>query len=246
MPHYNIQNNEQERKMAILIIDMGIPPGKIPEQCGTASRWFLDALGEIGKKADVVHLWRGEELPVPTAVSGAVITGSWSMVTDGEPWSEKTAEWLRQALFFDIPLCGVCYGHQLMAHALGGTVGGNPEGGEKGTFTVTLTEKGRNNLLLDGFPDQFPAYLFHQQSVLVPPSGCDVLATSEKDACQMLRYGTSAFSVQFHPEFTANILKAACIDDAGENGLTTCTIVPETLWPRKILHNFCRIVEDIG
>ena len=86
--------------MAILIIDMGIPPGKIPEQCGTASRWFLDALGEIGKKADVVHPWRDEELPVPTAVSGAVITGSWSMVTDEEPWSEKTAEWIRQALFF--------------------------------------------------------------------------------------------------------------------------------------------------
>ncbi len=232
--------------MAILIVETGMPPGKIPEQCGTTAQWFRNVVTKIGKKAEVVRPWLDETLPIPTTVSGAIITGSWSMVTDEETWSEKTAEWIRQALFFDIPLFGVCYGHQLMAHALGGVVGDNPEGGEKGTFTVTLTEKGRNNLLLDGFPEQFPAYLFHQQSVLEPPSGCDILATSEKDACQMLRYSTSAFSVQFHPEFTADILKAACIDSAGENGVTTCAIASETFWSRKILYNFCRIVEDIG
>lgn len=232
--------------MAILIVEMGTPPGKIPEQCGTTAQWFLKVLSEIGKKAEVVRPYLGEELPLPTTVAGAIITGSWSMVTDNEAWSERTAEWIRQALFFDIPLFGVCYGHQLMAYALGGEVGDNPEGGEKGTFTVSLTEKGRRNLLLDGFPAAFPAYLFHQQSVITPPSGCDVLASSENDSCQILRYGTTAFSVQFHPEFTAEILKAACIDSEGEEGLAYCTIVPETPWPRKILHNFCRIVEDIG
>ena len=232
--------------MAIWIVETGGPPGKIPEKCGTTAQWFTNALAEIGKRAEAVRPWRGEPLPVPTSVSGAILTGSWSMVTDHEDWSEKTAEWIRQALFFDIPLFGVCYGHQLMAHALGGLVGDNPEGGEEGTFMVTLTEKGRNNLLLDGFPGQFPAYLFHRQSVLKPPSGCDILATSEKDGCQILRYGTSAFSVQFHPEFTPEILKAACLESAGENGMPAGFIARETPWPRKLLHNFCRIVEDIG
>ena len=230
--------------MAILIVETGMPPGDIPQRCGSTAQWFLDALNEIGKRADIVRPYLGEALPVPTSVSGAIITGSWSMVTDHEEWSEKTAEWIRQALVFDIPLFGVCYGHQLMAYALGGEVGENPEGGEKGTFTITLTEKGRNNLLLDGFPLQFPAYLFHEQSVLTPPSGCDVLGFSEKDPYQILRYGNSAFSVQFHPEFTADILKAACGN--GKVIPHDGTVANETVWPRRLLHNFCRIVEDIG
>ena len=232
--------------MAILIVETGEPPGKIPEKCGTTAQWFENAMAEIGKKAETVRPYRGEALPVPTSVAGAIITGSWSMVTDHEDWSEKTAEWIRQLLFFDIPVFGVCYGHQLMAYALGGLVGDNPEGGERGAFTVTLTDKAGKNPLFDSFPDRFPAYLFHQQSVLEPPKNCDILGTSEKDACQILRYGTSAFSVQFHPEFTAEILKAACLETPGENGLENYPIAENTPWPRRLLHNFCRIVEDIG
>ena len=80
--------------------------------------------------------------------------------------------------------------------------------------------------------------------MLTPPSGCDVLAASEKDPYQMLRYGNSAFSVQFHPEFTADILRAACED--GKVVPDGGAIAAETPWPRRLLHNFCRIVEDIG
>ncbi|EEO27547.2 glutamine amidotransferase [Oxalobacter paraformigenes] len=232
--------------MAILIVETGETPGKMPEKCGTIAQWFENALDEIGKKAETVRPYRGEALPVATSVAGAIITGSWSMVTDREDWSEKTAEWIRELLFFDIPVFGVCYGHQLMAHALGGLVGDNPEGGEKGAFTVSLTGKAAKNPLFDGFPDRFPAYLFHQQSVLEPPKNCDILGTSEKDACQILRYGPSAFSVQFHPEFTADILKAACLENPGENGFENYPIAENTPWPRRLLHNFCRIVEDIG
>ena len=232
--------------MAILIVEMGTPPGTIAQMCGSTAQWFDKVLAQTGRTTRVVRPYLGEELPVPTSIPGAIITGSWSMVTDKDEWSEKTAEWIRQALFFDIPLFGVCYGHQLMAYALGGEVGDNPEGGERGSFTISLTEKGMGNSLLEGFPIQFPAYLFHRQSVLVPPSGCDVLATSEKDACQMIRYGNKAFSVQFHPEFTADILKAACLEGLGEEGLAECPIVDETLWPRKLLHNFCDLVQKVG
>lgn len=52
------------------------------------------------------------------------------MVTDQEPWSEKTAAWIRNAMAMEMPLFGVCYGHQLMAHALGGRVEYHPQGRE--------------------------------------------------------------------------------------------------------------------
>ena len=232
--------------MAILIIEMGVPPGKISEECGETAQWFVNRLADFGKKADIVRPYKGDPIPSPDTVKGAIITGSWAMVTDRADWSEKTAEWIRQAMTIDTPLLGVCYGHQLMADALGGQVGTNPHGGEKGSFTVALTEAGKSNPLLDGFPVTFDANLFHEQSVLVPPEHAEVLAYSEKDGCQMLRYGTSSFSVQFHPEFTKEVLKAAWEDSAGENNPATCPIADSTVWARKILHNFCCMAEDIG
>lgn len=140
----------------------------------------MSALAKIGKKADVVRPYLSEKLPEPTSVTAAIITGSWSMVTDRETWSEKTAQWIRQAMPFDIPLFGVCYGHQLMAHALGGLVADNPAGGEVGIVDIELTPAGKRNLLLDNFPESFPACVFHTQSVLKPPEDCDILAVSEK------------------------------------------------------------------
>ncbi len=232
--------------MAILIIEMGVPPGKIPDKCGETAQWFVNQLVGFGKKAEIVRPYQGDTLPVPEVVKGAIITGSWAMVTDRADWSEKTAEWIRHAIAIDTPLLGVCYGHQLMADALGGKVGTNPFGGEKGTFKVTLTDTGKSNPLLDGFPVTFEANLFHEQSVLIPPGQAEILAFSEKDYCQMLRYGTSTFSVQFHPEFTKDILKAAWEDFVGESSSKNCPITDITPWPQKILQNFCIMAEDIG
>ncbi|RYF49524.1 MAG: glutamine amidotransferase, partial [Comamonadaceae bacterium] len=76
----------------------------------------------------VVRPSLGETLPAPHAVAGAIITGSWNMVTDREDWSELTAAWVREAFAGDVPLLGICYGHQLMAHALGGVVDYHPQG----------------------------------------------------------------------------------------------------------------------
>lgn len=232
--------------MAITIIEMGNPPESILARCGQTASWFLDALAEIGKSADVIRPWLGEKLPEPTSVTAAIITGSWSMVTDREGWSEKTGEWIRKTMPFDIPLFGVCYGHQLMAQALGGIVDDHPEGGEAGIAEINLTAEGKRNLLLDNFPERFHACVFHRQSVLKPPADCDILAVSEKDGCQILRYGTSAFSVQFHPEFTLGIIESACDSIGAKPDDLTVLKHEKTNWPLKLLHNFCRIAEDIG
>lgn len=234
-----------DAKMTITIIETGIPPESVMARCGQTASWFLDALAAIGKKANILRPYLGEKLPDPTSVTAAIITGSWSMVTDREDWSEKTAGWIRKAMPFDIPLFGVCYGHQLMAHALGGTVGDNPYGGEAGIVNIELTPDGRRNLLLDNFPESFTACSFHQQSVLKPPADCDVLAVSDKDTHQILRYGTSSFSVQFHPEFTPDIISSACATIDVQPDIPIPLADQKTNWPLKFLHNFCRIA-DIG
>ncbi len=80
-----------------------------------------------------------ETLPAPDSQTVAVMTGSWAMVTDRLAWSEKTAAWIRSAMAVEMPLFGICYGHQLMADALGGEVAYHPAGRETGCKAITLS-----------------------------------------------------------------------------------------------------------
>ncbi len=157
------------------------------------------------------------------------------MVTDRLAWSEKTAQWIRRAHALNLPLLGVCYGHQLIAHALGGVVADNPLGSERGLQLIQIAEQSTAPLLT-AFPRRFSAWLSHRQTVLQPPEGASVLAFSARDACQILRYSDTAYSVQFHPEFTWEIM-AACLRHRGE-GLEMAEMPGEPGWPPELLRRF--------
>ncbi|MFW6346618.1 MAG: glutamine amidotransferase, partial [Halomonas sp.] len=141
-------------------------------------------------------------------IDGLYITGSHAMVSDAEPWSEALKPWLVAARQRNLAMLGVCYGHQLMAAAFGGVSDYHPAGRESGTHAVTLTEAGRDDALLGQLPERFPAQLSHAQSVLQAPEDAVVLARNGHDAHQALRYGPRQWSVQFHPEFTPEVMRA--------------------------------------
>ncbi|MBX7020857.1 glutamine amidotransferase, partial [Providencia rettgeri] len=146
-------------------------------------------------------------LPAADCPDPVVISGSWNMVTDRLDWSENLAAWIRERYQTQMPLLGICYGHQLMAHALGGRVDYAPKGAEVGYLPVQLSEQAQHHELLADLPMQFPALLTHQQSVLSLPDHVEVLGRSAQDPHQILRYGPSQWSVQFHPEFFAGLLR---------------------------------------
>ena len=132
----------------------------------------------------------------------------------------------------------------LMAHALGGTVDYHPLGREVGCHQVVLAAAAKNDDFFADMPEQFGAYLTHEQSVLVPPPGATVLARSDHDAHQILRYGPKALSVQFHPEFTAPLM-AACIrrraellTSEGRDVAAMLSGIGPTVQSRHLLHAF--------
>jgi GMP synthase (glutamine-hydrolysing) len=170
----------------------------------------------------VVRVFRGESLPEPETVPGVIITGSSAMVTDRELWSENTARWLARAVALDKPVLGICYGHQLLAHALGGEVRHNPRGREIGTVDVKLNSNAKADPLFGRFSELLHLPVSHLQSVVRLPPRASVLATTALDPHQVIRYGALAWGVQFHPEFDANIVRAyidAARDDMAREGL---------------------------
>ncbi len=165
------------------------------------------AAGLARQRAHTVSVLDGLVPPEPSDYAGVIVTGSGAMVTDREPWSEATADWLRRAIARSVPTLGICYGHQLITHALGGEVAWNPRGREMGTVPVRLHGEAASDPLFQPMPTEFAAQTTHLQTVLVPPPGAVVLARSALDNCQAFRFGEHTWGLQFHPEFAVTHMR---------------------------------------
>lgn len=191
----------------MLILKTGATFPEVVAARGDYEDWFLAGLGIPAAAARVVDLRAGERPPAPEDVGGAIITGSSAMVTDREPWSEALVPWLREALARELPLLAVCYGHQLLADALGGEVGYNPRGRQIGTIEVRRTEAAADDPLLGALPDPLVVQATHRQSVARLPPGIESLATSPRDPHHAFRAGPRAWAVQFHPEIDHDAIR---------------------------------------
>jgi GMP synthase (glutamine-hydrolysing) len=191
----------------LIIVKTG---SKIPSLAGVDGdyeQWIARGLGKSVYPIAVVDAARGAPLPDPSTVAAIVITGSAAMVTERAAWMEQGAAWLRGAVAAEVPLLGICFGHQLLAWALGGEVGYNPRGVEVGTATIRLVVEAQQDPLFSGMPATFPAQVSHRQSVLRLPAGARLLAASDKEPHQAFAVGACAWGVQFHPEFDAPIIR---------------------------------------
>lgn len=184
-----------------LVLETGEPVPGLRRHGGFA-HWIRVAAG-LARNGVVAIDVRDHPPPSREGFAGAIVTGSAAMVSDRHAWSERAAGWLREAAHAGLPLLGICYGHQLLAHALGGEVGDNPAGREMGTVEVALHPGAAHDPLFATLPGSFAAQASHLQTVLHPPPQAVVLARSQRDDCQAFRWGQAAWGVQFHPEFSA-------------------------------------------
>ena len=192
----------------VLIIHTGDPNEELKQTYGSYASQLQKAAGLADHETEIVAVFQGQSLREPDQYRAVLITGSPTMVTDLMDWSERTAAWLRRAADHGLPMFGVCYGHQLLSHALGGKVGCNPAGRVAGTMVVKKQAAAEQEVLLQQAPDGFVAHMLHTQVVLEPPAGAVVLASSPKDPHHMLRLAPKIFSAQFHPEFSPDFVKA--------------------------------------
>lgn len=201
-------SERRPRDGALLVIKTGEPPPAVLAGQGDFEHWIARGLGRPLEALSVVSVYRGEALPEPESVEGVVVTGSPEMVSDRAPWSEAAAGWLARVVERDaMPVLGLCYGHQLIAHGLGGEVGTNPRGREMGTVEVRFDPAAleQDPVFAAG---RFPGHMSHLESVLRAPADARVLARTDLEPHAALRFGPRQWGVQFHPEFDREIMRA--------------------------------------
>lgn len=169
--------------------------------------WAAANMGLAHEEWQCVNVQAGETMPDPAEYAGTVITGSHDMVTDMTPWMRTAARWTRQAVAAGHPMLGICFGHQLMADALGGKAGYHPDGIEVGTVAVSRLPESKDDPIFSTLPDAFPGHVTHSQTALVLPPDSVHLATGTHDTHQAFRVGRHAWGVQFHPEFDAAAIR---------------------------------------
>lgn len=153
---------------------------------------------------------------------GAIISGSQSSVYDDHrPWIPELSRWVEGALADGLPILGVCWGHQLLAQILGGTVRG-------GSYELGYIEVNQevDDPLWNGLSDPFTVFATHSDHVVELPSNAQLLASNETGV-QAFRQA-QAYAVQFHPEYdlqtaTSMIHSKDLSDRAIQDALDTCT-----------------------
>ncbi len=194
--------------MKPVILKTGSTLPELRQRRGDYEDWIAAGLGLDLAALEVVSVYAGAELPKVSDVLAVVVTGSSAYVSDREPWSERAAGWLAELVAAGTPLLGICYGHQLLAHALGGRVERNPRGREMGTVEVALLPEAGGDPLFRDLGNPLTVQATHLESVTELPPGARRLGENALDPHHAFAVGAAAWGVQFHPEFDADVMRA--------------------------------------
>lgn len=189
----------------------------------------------------------GETLPTPQECHGIIITGAHCMVTDDLPWSLAIQTWIPDLVRRQVPLLGICYGHQLIGRAMGGQVDFHPGGREVGTVELRKTQEGRVDPLFKELPEIFPAHATHAQSVLRLPAESTLLAENNFEPHHAFRIGECAWGVQFHPEYNSHVMRdylfkqEKVLLEAGQDVAALAQEIRETPAANQLLASFASL-----
>jgi GMP synthase (glutamine-hydrolysing) len=189
---------------AIVILKTGEPVPSVLASRGEFADLIVESIGDAWQGPYEVVDVRTEPLPLPDAAAAFVITGSAANVPNREPWMLRAEAWLREVVQVGTPTLGLCFGHQILAQALGGEVRMNPRGREIGTIRI---DRLADDALFDGVPGGFDASVTHVDTVARLPPGAVPLARSEREEFQAIRFSRTCYGVQFHPEMDGGVLR---------------------------------------
>ena len=189
------------KPLRICVIENGLVPdalaGRYESYPQMVAQWLGDALPEA--QFISISAVQGDPLPAPDAFDGYVLTGSKFSVYEDIEWIHRLRAFVQSLGQQARPVFGICFGHQLMADAFGGKTARAEQGWGIGAqpYRYAVAD------VADG-----SALVFHQDQVVRLPPGATVAGGSDHCPFGALEYEFPALSVQYHPEFTPDYVRA--------------------------------------
>ena len=189
----------------ILILRTGHTDSSVVARHGDYDAWFTSAMAGTGCRFTLRHVPL-EGVGPTDRFDGILVTGTAASVRDAAPWMEQLGEFLGRRSDDGAPVLAVCFGAQLAAHGLGGTVERNPRGWEIGTVEVDLTAAGVEDPLFAGLPRRLSVQATHEDHVAELPADTVLLAGNARVPIQGFGWGHRLRALQFHPEAGTQVL----------------------------------------
>ena len=192
----------------ITIVETGLVSPEHRSRHGSFPQMFERMIGVADPSARfaTVRLVDGDALPDPAGLDAILITGSPAGVYDDLAWIAPLERFVRTAYDARTAMVGVCFGHQLIAQALGGTVRKSEKGWGIGRHVYDVRP---GNGVIDA--DEIAIACAHQDQVIAPPADATTILHSTFTPHAGILYGNkAALSVQPHPEFTAAFADVCC------------------------------------
>ena len=224
----------------IIIFDCGFSLSEVSKQFGYAPDWIIKILQNKECKFKWVKSYAGETVE-DSGGDAWIITGSHRSVYDELNWMLKMEEKIRNAQHHNKPVLGICFGHQLIAKTFGGCVELNPKGWELGAYPINLTKHGFKSRIFSGFKDHAIVYQSHGDCITVLPENAVELALNNKGN-QAFKIQGNIYGVQFHPEFSWDIIKKYVSIRSATGVLVDDPSVPESNQGQTVLHNFIDLI----
>ena len=202
--------------MKLTILLAGETPDALMSAHGPYAPRFAAMLNAHGETFgfDSVEVHRNAPLPDPRELEGVIVSGSAFGAYDTPPWMEPLRHFIRDAYRHGLPMLGICFGHQIMADALGGRVEKSQKGWSIGRHVYRmdpcpecfLGEQGQ-----EAGPGTLAIAASHQDQVIEPPARARVFLCSDFTPNAGLIYDNGrAMSLQPHPEFEVAYSRAIC------------------------------------
>lgn len=232
----------------LLIAVAGKPIPAVRTAHGPFSQHVRETVGQAWTGPWMTIDVRTEALPPAEQVAAVIVTGSHDSITEPAPWMGTTAAWLREAVVAGTPVVGLCFGHQLLGHAMGGTVLRLAGGPESGTVQLDLLA---TDELIGPTPAEPPTVnMMHEDCVARLPPGAVVLARTALEPHAAVRFGPRAWGVQFHPEFDGRIVRSYLGAMRDQLRLTDRELArrlaraTDTPWSAGLLRRFVALARD--
>ena len=195
-------------KRVLLVDAVEAPAERKAHPLGSVEQWF-GRYFNAERKVDLQVLPASSPVlaSAADAADGVIISGSPRDAWLDTPDVLEMMRFAQQRASSGQSILGVCFGHQLLARALGADVRRNPARWEVGARKVELTSVGVNSLLFSGFDAEFVVMESHRDAVLTLPPGAQLLAANAHTPIQAFGVEDRMFGVQFHPEMSGDILR---------------------------------------